>query len=345
MKNKTFTTEFWGYCVGFVCVVVVICFFPMLFVKPGVLDFTETGQIGDTIGGIMGPFIAIAAAGLTFLAFWVQYRANEQLREDITVERFESKFYKMLDIHIQNVEHLQIGNITGTAVFSQLIGDYRGIFPLVRRLIIKEISNTNIELSPPGKSIYADFIRECCEDEKKQNEVINILVYGYFFYGIGYSISEREGAIAQLNDRVRDEFVKYLSTSRARVVAHNNLLGHYFRHLYHTVSYIAAMDDAIVPEEQKYEYAKMVRGQMSDQEQLLLYYNSLSIPGRNWNVNHKNERKQYNRENMGARFRMIKNIPNLNTICGLNPKDKYAEEIGIWKRRYECDFFEQDSRD
>ena len=66
MKNKTFTTEFWGYCVGFVCVVVVICFFPMLFVKPGVLDLTETGQIGDTIGGIMGPFIAIAAAGLTF---------------------------------------------------------------------------------------------------------------------------------------------------------------------------------------------------------------------------------------------------------------------------------------
>ena len=44
-------------------------------------------------------------------------------------------------------------------------------------------------------------------------------------------------------------------------------------------------------------------------------------------------------------IRMIKNIPNLNTICGLNPKDKYAEEIGIWKRRYECDFFEQDSRD
>lgn len=74
----------------------------------------------------------------------------------------------MLDIHIQNVEHLQIGNITGTAVFSQLIGDYRGIFPLVRRLIIKEISNTNIELSPPGKSIYADFIRECCEDEKNK---------------------------------------------------------------------------------------------------------------------------------------------------------------------------------
>lgn len=80
------------------------------------------------------------------------------------------------------------------------------------------------------------------------------------FYGIGYSISEREGAIAQLNDRVRDEFVKYLSTSRARVVAHNNLLGHYFRHLYHTVSYIAAMDDAIVPEEQNMNMRKWLGG-------------------------------------------------------------------------------------
>lgn len=94
------------------------------------LDFTETGQIGDTIGGIMGPFVAIAAAGLTFLAFWVQYRANEQLREDITVERFESKFYKMLDIHIQNVGYLKIGDKTGAVVFKQLITHYHKLFHL-----------------------------------------------------------------------------------------------------------------------------------------------------------------------------------------------------------------------
>lgn len=346
MKNRTFTNEFWGGFLIFVLVIVIICFFPKWFTQAGTPDFSNTGQIGDTIGGIMGPFVAIAAAGLTFLAFWVQYRANEQLREDITVERFESKFYKMLDIHIQNVEHLQIGSIIGTAVFSRLIEDYKNIFQILRRLIIEEIRDANIELFPRGMSPYADLIRECRDDENKQNEVINKLVYGYFFYGFGYSISEREGAIARLNEKVRNEFAKHLSTSTLKLVAYNNLLGHYYRHLYHTISYIAKMDSGIISEEQKYEYAKMIRGQMSDEEQLLLYYNSLSIPGQNWNKNNKDERRQYVRENMGyiARFRMIKNISNINMICGLNPNDKYAEEIGIWARKYECDFFEQEGR-
>ena len=38
------------------------------------LDFSQTGQIGDTFA-IMNPFIAIVAAVLTFIAFWTQYTA------------------------------------------------------------------------------------------------------------------------------------------------------------------------------------------------------------------------------------------------------------------------------
>lgn len=49
-----------------------ICALPVLFVKFSIIDFTSTGQIGDTIGGIMGPFIAILAALLNFIAFWAQ---------------------------------------------------------------------------------------------------------------------------------------------------------------------------------------------------------------------------------------------------------------------------------
>lgn len=64
-----------------------------------IVDFSNTGQVGDTIGGIMGPFVAIAAAILTFFAFWVQYKANEQQRKDIALERFESNLFEL--IHIQ----------------------------------------------------------------------------------------------------------------------------------------------------------------------------------------------------------------------------------------------------
>lgn len=99
MKNKTFTKDFWIYLVVFIIIIVIICLFPFLFTRSGWLDFSNTGEIGDTIGGTMGPFVAIAAAILTFLAFWVQFKANEQQRKDIALERFESNFFELLHFH------------------------------------------------------------------------------------------------------------------------------------------------------------------------------------------------------------------------------------------------------
>ena len=41
----------------------------------------ETGTTGDTFGGTLGPIVGWLAALLTFAAFWVQYRANQQQRK------------------------------------------------------------------------------------------------------------------------------------------------------------------------------------------------------------------------------------------------------------------------
>lgn len=49
----------------------------------GWFDFTETGQIGDTIGGITAPFIAVCSAYITILAFWVQYTYNKKQKKDL----------------------------------------------------------------------------------------------------------------------------------------------------------------------------------------------------------------------------------------------------------------------
>lgn len=50
------------------------------------LDFSKTGQIGDTVGGITSPFIGVAGVLLTFLAFYMQIQANR-----IQVEQFNTK--------------------------------------------------------------------------------------------------------------------------------------------------------------------------------------------------------------------------------------------------------------
>lgn len=90
---------FWWALAAFLILAALICCLPTWLTKDGYPDFSNKGQIGDTIGGIMGPFVAIAAAGLTFIAFWVQYKANIQQRNDIALERFERNFFEML--HIQ----------------------------------------------------------------------------------------------------------------------------------------------------------------------------------------------------------------------------------------------------
>ena len=59
---------------------------PYLFTRHGAIDFRSSGQIGDTIGGLMSPFIAIAGVIVAFLAFWMQKQAN-----DIIVGQFDKK--------------------------------------------------------------------------------------------------------------------------------------------------------------------------------------------------------------------------------------------------------------
>jgi len=116
MKDSTFDKGFWKSFGWFLLIAALICSLPWMLAKHSWIDFTNTGEIGDTIGGIMGPFIAIAAAGLTFIAFWVQYKANIQQRHDIAIERFESNLFEM--IHIQQ-------EITTGLLIEQIGGDVK----------------------------------------------------------------------------------------------------------------------------------------------------------------------------------------------------------------------------
>lgn len=98
----------------------VLIFIPYLITKCSLLklDYDSTGEIGDIIGGITAPFIGIFGITLTFYAFWVQYQANINQRNDIRLERFENKFYELLRLHRANVEEMNIANkVCGRKVF------------------------------------------------------------------------------------------------------------------------------------------------------------------------------------------------------------------------------------
>ncbi|MBP5455892.1 MAG: hypothetical protein J6Y37_05290 [Paludibacteraceae bacterium] len=56
------------------------CLAPIIFSRSAIcsaINFSETGQIGDTIGGTMTPIVSLAAVILTYLAFRKQVEANK----------------------------------------------------------------------------------------------------------------------------------------------------------------------------------------------------------------------------------------------------------------------------
>jgi len=87
---------------------------PWLFTRdstkfPIQLAFNEkSGVIGDTVGGLMNPFVAIAGVIVTGLAFYIQYQANKQIQDQFKLQQMESQFYEMLKLHKENVNEMSI---------------------------------------------------------------------------------------------------------------------------------------------------------------------------------------------------------------------------------------------
>lgn len=90
-KRKEQKQTYLGWYVLTGVIIVFALFAPYVFTRPGKVVFAETGQIGDTIAGTMGPFIAIAGVIVTFLAFLMQKNANDILSKQYDSEKQDEK--------------------------------------------------------------------------------------------------------------------------------------------------------------------------------------------------------------------------------------------------------------
>jgi hypothetical protein len=66
-------------------------------------EFKETGQIGDTIGGIAGPLISALSAILVFIAFKEQVKANKLVQAHFTIAGIYEEL-KILEHHTDKLE-------------------------------------------------------------------------------------------------------------------------------------------------------------------------------------------------------------------------------------------------
>lgn len=308
--------------------------------------FQNTGAVGDTIGGSMGPVIGILAAGLTFVAFWVQYEANQQQRKDIRLERFESRFYEMLRLHKDNVNEIgKLGKknliIEGRSVFPSTYKEFKVCFSICD-LLAKRYSNEK-KIRPYNAE-----------------ELIK-LAYAHLYCGIGETgnvvCDEILGTTYEkvLVDDVRKYLLELRDSFKVSDIAKTNLfetsltldisftpyrgyisrISHYYRHLYQTVKFVDGQES--LTEDEKYGYIKILRAQLSDHEQIMLYYNVVSRFGQKW-VETNGE------ETLGLliKYKMIHNVIPKLVELGISPYEhnEIGSQIKLWEKKNKQTFFE-----
>tara|TARA_R110000751_G_C13788546_1_gene481856 strand:- start:1458 stop:2216 length:759 start_codon:yes stop_codon:yes gene_type:complete len=77
--------------------VILIIIIPFILTRSiGLFDFSNTGQIGDTIGGITAPISGLIGSALVFFALKAQIDANKIIQQQITNEKKENDYNKNL---------------------------------------------------------------------------------------------------------------------------------------------------------------------------------------------------------------------------------------------------------
>lgn len=307
-------------------------------------DIEEKGQIGDAFGGVLSPVIGWVAAVLTFAAFYIQYEANKEQREqfskqanDTVIERFENRFFELIRIHRENVEEQNIQDIIrGRKVFTTYYFELRYIY-----FVLEKMHDENLPEQPLTKS-----------------ELTN-LAYLIFFFGIGHvtdnvfsHLSPRylQQSFFKLTlyrlEKEKKEYRRRINSIRMKnnnqmslahikpelIVEHNDRkavfiqvyepftghgtkIGHYYRHLFQTVKYVASQEHELFTDRLKYSYVKILRAQLSNFEQVLFYYNSVSSLGRAWIEN-----------NYIKDYRLIVNLPLSFTDFGITAEERFKNE-------------------
>lgn len=324
-------------------------------------SITDVGSTGDAINGLTAPFIGVLAVLTTFLAFFVQYKANEEIRNQFKHERFETKFYELLKIHKENVSELEIdGRYHGRRVFIKMYKEFRFIYQCLEKIMTDKYEVDNLTFEK----------HKCWMTE---------VAYHHFFFGIGndtlpITLNEQkmrwEEDLLSLLRGIKTDFISHRNklTGENKSVrewpkmteqsvknelemdfipfgGHSSRLGHYYRHLYQmlkmvTTHVVLKKEKPQDEFEARYQYVKLIRVQLSNHEQTMVYYNSFFKAGRIWwkekneaYKNHKNEVLSYFLD-----YRIIKNLPfNLTNGLGPDPRDEFRSALRNERRRTESE--------
>lgn len=298
------------------------------------LELENRNELGDAFGGITNPIIAFLGVFVTFLAFYIQYKFNreqskliaeqrsERIQEkenrdlELGRERFDRKFYELLKMHSENVKEFNIDNrILGKKSFVYMYKELSLIHEIVKNEFSKlpDSENVKIDLFELSYSIFFHGI-----DNKLNYEYMNSrenLQETFFLFFLQSKFREIQDKYYEWDQT--KSFFYTISSEEFEIFfypfdGHSNRLGHYFRNLHNFVQLIDNIH--ILSSNEKQTYFDVIRAQLSNYEQAMLYYNTIAWFQDEWYVYFVN-------------YQFIKNLPLELANIDINPKVLYSREI------------------
>lgn len=195
---------------------------PMIFYNTKKID--SIGTIGDAVGGILNPIIAIGAALLTFLAFYIQFEANRQVKKQFESQQFESQFYEMIRLHKENINEMKITGYHGVLA-RNFIRDTTGSITSIEESLSRETRFTE------GRKVFVTMNTEliaCYEilviydsiwSVKIPKKALFELAYQFFFFG------SKSEVIWSKNKKARDNIERFRQVLNDIRDKHDNSMG------------------------------------------------------------------------------------------------------------------------
>lgn len=345
-----------------------------------ILPNKTTENIATTVAGILGTAFSFFGSILVYKALQSQIKANKLITQQFNLQQFESRLYKMLDIYNLNVSNLTFigrksGNVfEGKKVFPHLINNFNKL----KKDILNFNEQCNINLTRIIEENYKQHLIKLKKNEEIDDWAILELSYIIFFYGVG--ITGRKNIKSILNGKYNSDYIKkmlnYLSHKPVEYNTsdlvkdnwinlmisfedfdnpnnqnfdkfyngHQNNLGHYFRHIFMIIKFINEQKNITYLE--KWEYSKLLRTQLSNHEQELFFLNSISIVGREWELNHiVSDDLEIENKKFITKYDLIKNIPKSSRdkykIEELYPNLEFENELGLtdYRKKLEEKFY------
>jgi len=289
------------------------------------------------------PHFTACVGWVTFWAFWAQIKANELTAINFEKQQVVDQYYEMIQVHRKNLQGLKFEKFEGTIALEKINIRYITIFKAVSEEITDLIfgsldGKTKIDAAVEKKYSQLFHKKQLIIPEANNFKHIklwcnfhaHIFKNSYCFLYEGFTRNMGKPKVSTY-DPISDKFDIGLACDYTGL---RNTLTHYYRHLFLTVKFMAKQEKKLFSYQEKRDKLRMLRAQMNNTEQLLLFYNWFSSYGKQWENSWENE----NGNEFFTNYKMIHNLNYKDLESTLfhdhvqldkdgKPKDDIADEI------------------